>query len=123
MVTISVGINSLASKHFLLILTKKNCKMTKVKACFKHWVFFNVFSGIIVVYFRDGGSESVSVNIGIFWGYRYRLGSVSVKIINITIVSVSVNIGIFWGYWYLGIGKNNTDPPSLVYFIENVYIG
>ena len=41
---------------------------------------------------RDGGSASV--NIGIFW---------------------SIGIGIVWIEKYsIGIGKNNTDPPSLM---------
>ena len=49
---------------------------------------------------RDGGS--VSVNIGIFWG---------IGIGWIKIHSICIDIGIFGG---ICIGKNNTDPPSLV---------
>ena len=50
---------------------------------------------------RDGGS--VSVNIGIFWG-------------------IGIGIGIGWIEKYsIGIGKNNTNPPSLLSVLILLY--
>jgi len=61
----------------------------------------------------------VSVNIGIFLGVSASVNigifGVSVSVALKNTVWVLVNIGIFWD---IGIGKNNTDPPSLLKILD-----
>ena len=87
---------------------------------------------------KDGGSVSVSVNIGIFWStYRYRYWldwkiQYRYRLIAVFFSSIGIGIGKYRSFWSIGIsigriekysisiGENNTDPPSLIQWLSKV---